>query len=377
MLRIQRALLAELLLIFLLITTVVTAAIFLAVAVRFLAEGGGALGSTLIVELLPRLLPMSLTYSVPFAWLAAMALVLGRWVSDHEIVALKSAGVPPRVIAVPVLALSALLAIGGMYFNGFHVPKATRMLNASLSDYVPQFLTSLRGADRSVTFNLARLSFDRWDPAERCFVGVELDQREFRGQLKMKVMMQRLRLARILERSQEEGLSLELQSAYIVQVPEGAPEVSYGAQKPLIIGRVERVGASTLFNEFFGALAFRYRPRHMTIPEIMYGLEQGGIARGSMTEFRVALHGRLALGSAAFFLGLFALSVMLVLPPSSHRVRDFMLCFAPSVLIFFPLQLAGPSIARSTPVPAWLAMWSPNLVLLTLSLILLRRGARR
>ncbi|MDJ0521228.1 MAG: LptF/LptG family permease [Planctomycetota bacterium] len=377
MLRIQRALLAELLFIWLLITAVVTTAVFVGVSARFLGQGGGALGGAVLAELLPRLLPMALTYSVPFSWLAATALVLGRWVSDHEVVALKSAGVPPRVIAVPLLAFAALLSVGGMWFNGFVVPEYSRTLRASLRESVPQFLSSLRGADRVVTFDLARLSFERWDPAERAFIGVELDQRERDGTLKTKIVMQRLRLERLVDREREEGLSLDIEKAYIVQTPGGAPEVSFGGRKPLIVGRVERVGASTFVNELIGGHVFRYRPRHLTVREIIYGLEAGGIIRGNRTELAVALHGRLALGSASFFLGLFALAVMLWLQPSSHRVRDFMLCFAPAVLVFFPLNLAGPSIAKSTPVPAWLAMWSPHLILLAVSLVLLYRGGRR
>ncbi len=378
MLRIQRALLAELLFIALLVAVVVTAAVFLSVTLRFLSDGGGALGYSLLLDLLPKLLPLSLTHSIPFAWLAAVAMVLGRWVSDHEVVALKTAGLPPRVIIAPVLALSCLLAIGGMYYNGFHVPKSTRTLRASLRDYVPQFLSSLKGADRSITFESGRLSWDHWSTAEQKFVGVELDRRAHNGKLSEKMMMKGLGLERILEGSgKDEGLRLEIEEAYLVRVPEGDPEVAFGRGKPVTIGRVEHIGASTLFNDFFGGLHFIPRPRHMTLPELMYGVKAGGIARGTLTDLRIAIHGRLALGSAAFFFGLFALSMMLALPPSSRRVRDFMLCFAPAVVTFFPLYIAGSTFARGGVMPPWLAMWLPHMILFTASIALLVKGSRR
>lgn len=377
MLRIQRALLAELLFIFVLITFVVTSAVFLAVSLRFVRDGGGALGSQLLLTLLPSLLPISLSYAVPFSWLAATALVLGRWVADHECLAIQVAGVHLRAIAVPVLAVAALLGIGGMVFNGWHVPRADRQISASLREFVPQFLSSLKGSERSVSFTAGRLSFERWDPDQEAFLAVEIDQRDGDGQLQMKVAMETLRLARIDEGGGDEGLQLETESAYLLRVVDGDLEIDFGGEAPVVMGYVERVGASTLFNQFFGAIRYLFRPRNMTVPELTYAIERDGVARGSVPEAKIAFHGRLALGAASFFLGFFALAVMLVVPPTGRRIRDFMLCFLPSVLIFFPLQMAGPSIARSTPVPPWLAMWSPNLVLFAVACLLLTKAFRR
>jgi len=376
-LRIQRALLAELLFTALVVTCVVTAAVFLSISLRFLSGGGGALGATLLAGLLPKLIPLSLIYSVPFAWLAATAIVMGRWVSDHEVVALKTSGLPPRVLAVPVLALSGILAVVGMVYNGFHVPRATRALNVGMSDYLPQFLSSLKGADRSIAFDAGRLSWDHWDPEQQRFVAVELDRRERDGRLSAMVVGKDLRLERIREGAKGEGLRLELEDAFLVRVPDGDPQVAFSGQRPITMGRVQRVGASTLFNEFFGGLRFVPHPRHMTLPELFYGLEAGGVARGSLQDVHVAIHGRLALGSASFFLALFAMAMMLQLQPSSRRIRNFMLCFAPAVAIFFPLQTAGPTLARSGAMPPWLAMWLPNLVILAISCALFVRGARR
>ena len=377
MLRIQRALLAELLFIFVLITVVVTGAVFLIVSLRFVSDGGGALGSQLLLTLLPSLLPLSLSYAIPFSWLAATSLVLGRWVADHECLAIQASGVHLRAIAVPLLAVGALLGLGGMVFNGWHVPVADREISASLREFVPQFLSSLKGSDRSVSFSAGRLSFDRWDPQQEAFLAVEIDQRTREGELQMKVSMETLRLARIAEGGAEEGLQLETEGAFLQRVVAGGLEVEYGDDAPVVMGYVERVGGSTLFNQFFGELRYLFRPRSMTVPELVYAVERGGVARGSIEEAQIAMHGRLALGAASFFLGMFALAVMLVVPPTGRRIRDFMLCFLPAVLIFFPLQMAGPSIARSAPVPPWLAMWSPNLVLFGVAIALLFRAFRR
>jgi lipopolysaccharide export LptBFGC system permease protein LptF len=327
---------------------------------------------------LPQLLPIALSYSIPFSWLTALALVMGRWVADHEKVAIQASGVHLRVIVVPVLALGCALAVLCMFLTVYWVPRAHRETRASLKDFLPKFLASLKGTERTVNFTSGRLSFDRWDSARQAFVAVEMDRRDQRGRLAEKAVMESLRLQQVGRHRDDRGLLLDLERAYIITAPGGNVEVeSFGTQVPFVMGRVERVGASTLFNEFFGQVRFLHRPRDMVLSELAYAVERGGVARGSVQEARIALHGRLALGGSAFFLGLFALAVVLVLPPTGRRVRDFMLCFLPAILLFFPLHITGPSIARGTPAPPWLAMWAPNLVLAAVASVLLWRAFRR
>ncbi|MDF1700594.1 MAG: LptF/LptG family permease [Planctomycetota bacterium] len=377
MLRIQRALLIELLILFVLITFVITCSVFLGVSLQLMRDGGGALGGALLTTMLPKLLPLSLAYAVPFAWLAATALVLGRWVADHEVTAIQSSGVHLRTLAAPILAAGVLLSVGGMWWNGWRVPQSDRDLGATVREFLPRFLASLKGADRSVSFSSGRLSWDYYDEDADEFVSVEIDKRGGDGRLTEKAFMQRLRLARVREGGGDQGLELVTRDSYIMRVLDGDPSVDYTDEAPVAMGHVESIGASTLFNQFFGAARFLYRPRNLTVPELLYAVERGGVARGSVRESKIALHGRLALGAAAFFLGIFAVGMMLVVPPTGRRIRDFMLCFGPAVLIFFPLQIAGPAMARNLPMPIWLSMWAPNILLFVLAAILLAKAFRR
>lgn len=377
MLRIQRALLIELLILFVLITFVITCSVFLGVSLQLMRDGGGALGGALLTTMLPKLLPLSLAYAVPFAWLAATALVLGRWVADHEVTAIQSCGVHLRTLAAPILAAGVLLSVGGMWWNGWRVPQSDRDLGATVREFLPRFLASLKGADRSVSFSSGRLSWDYYDEDADEFVSVEIDKRGGDGRLTEKAFMQRLRLARVREGGGDQGLELVTRDSYIMRVLDGDPSVDYTDEAPVAMGHVESIGASTLFNQFFGAARFLYRPRNLTVPELLYAVERGGVARGSVRESKIALHGRLALGGAAFFLGLFAVGMMLVVPPTGRRIRDFMLCFGPAVLLFFPLQIAGPAMARNLPMPIWLSMWAPNILLFVLAAILLAKAFRR
>ncbi len=375
MLKIQRALLGELLVVFLLITFVVTGAVFGGFTVRFVTSGGDALGAELMVALMPKLIPIALTYSMPFAWLAAVALTLGRWVSDHECVALKAAGVNLRVIAVPVIAAGCLLGLAGSLYNSYRVPIAHREVRSSVKDFVPKFLASLKGSDRSVALNRGRLSWERFDPETNEFVGAVLDRRGRGGKPEQKAVAERLGLEQIRD---EEGVGLifTLKNAYFFRWRSGDLEVAEGQASEFSMGRVQQVGASTTFNQFFSTNRFLYKPKDMVLPELFYVDERGGVPFGTVTQARVALHGRLALGSASFFLGLFAVGMALVLPVTGRRVRDFLACTLSAVLIYTPLLLVGPSMASAT-IPAWLAMWSPNIVLGLCAMALLSIGLRR
>ncbi|MDJ0973719.1 MAG: LptF/LptG family permease [Planctomycetota bacterium] len=377
MLRFQRALLIELAFIFVLIACVVTAIVFGGFTLRFVTQGGDALGASLLGALLPKLIPVAFSYSAPFAFLAAVALVVGRWVSDHEITALKAAGVHIRALALPVLALGCALGTAGMLYNANGVATSHREVRSSLKDFLPQFLHSLQGADRSIAFETGRLSWQRFDPETSVFIGAELDKRDREGRLVQKVVVRSLRLERVTQTQNGDGLRFELQDGLVLVAQSGGDVVRRSPSERVALGSVKTIAASTGMREFLGAHRHLYRPKDMVLSELMYVIERGGVQRGSELDARIALHGRLALGSAAFFLGFFALAMSLFLPPSSRRVRDFMLSFGPAILLFFPLLLAGPTLAKNSGWPAWFAMWSPNIALFLGANILMWWGARR
>jgi lipopolysaccharide export LptBFGC system permease protein LptF len=378
-LRIQRALLGEVLLLFGLISAGVTGALFVGGTLRFVNEGGGALGGDLLLDLVPNLLPVAFGFSLPFAWLTAVTVTLGRWVADHECTAVKSLGIHLRAIVLPITAVSALLGVSCMAYHGYVVPRVHREVRSVLKEAVPVFLASLRGPERSIVLGNGRLSFDHYDPQEHAFLGVELDRRGPKGHLEEKAIMRRLRLEQMQEREDgQTGLVMDLGDAWILSERGGEAQVE-GWRRDLrfVMGRVEQAGGSTLFNEFFGTSRWSYKPKDMTLPELAYVVERDGVARGGRKAAAISLHGRLVYGAAIFFLGVFATAAALLLPPTGRRVRDFLVCFLPAVLAFFPLHLASFEMARKGPLPLELVMWLPNLALLAGAVGLLLVAFRR
>ncbi len=375
MLRFQRALLGELLFIFLGVLAVVTTVIFGGLTIRLVAKGQGT-GVDLMLELLPSMLPLTLSFSIPFSFLASVSLVIGRWVGDQEIMALKAAGLHLKVVALPVLAVAAVLSVMTTALNAYYVPESQRAVRADVQRYLPVFLTSLRRVDRTVTLNHGRFSFSRY--ADGAFWNVELDRRNPDGELDMKVLARKVTIWSTSEGEDTDALEFLFEEANVVRAASGSDTVIEGNPRlRLQLGRVEKIGASVLFNEFFGTRRFLERPRDMTLPELLYAEARGGVWRGSTYRINRALHGSLALGLAPIVLGLFALSVSLLLPPTGRRVRDFLLGFLPPVLLYFPIFLAGHSMGGSDQVPQWIAMWAADVIVGGLGFVLLLVAFRR
>ena len=79
----------------------------------------------------------------------------------------------------------------------------------------------------------------------------------------------------------------------------------------------------------------------------------------------------------ALVFGIFATGMALLVPADGRRVRHFLLCFLPPLLIYFPLFVAGPALGRKEVMPPWLVMWLPILVVAGLGSILLFLAYRK
>ncbi|MFQ5845113.1 MAG: LptF/LptG family permease, partial [Planctomycetota bacterium] len=83
-----------------------------------------------------------------------------------------------------------------------------------------------------------------------------------------------------------------------------------------------------------------------------------------------------ALAAAVFFLALAGIPVG-ILSGGGGRVVNFLTAAAPVMLVYFPLVIAGSSLARGGGIPAYPAMWAGNAVLLVAGVFLMRRVMRR
>ncbi|MEI6176533.1 MAG: LptF/LptG family permease [Verrucomicrobiota bacterium] len=78
----------------------------------------------LVLRFVISVLPISLMFTVPWGFLSAVLLVFGRLSSDHEVTAMRVAGVSLVRLAAPVFVIGALLSLASLWININVVPQS-------------------------------------------------------------------------------------------------------------------------------------------------------------------------------------------------------------------------------------------------------------
>ena len=96
----------------------------------------GQLAPELFLELLLLIPPFVLSYALPFGVLTGVLLVLGRMSAEHEITAIRAAGLGLDWVARPILILAALGVALGLVINFQFMPWARVVYHIELSNAV-------------------------------------------------------------------------------------------------------------------------------------------------------------------------------------------------------------------------------------------------
>lgn len=87
-----------------------------------------------VSELMLYSLPFVISFSVPIGVLIASVMVFGRITHDNELTAIRSAGINPLKLFVPLVILIGLVTTWMVFFNGYILPEATHRARNLLTD---------------------------------------------------------------------------------------------------------------------------------------------------------------------------------------------------------------------------------------------------
>jgi lipopolysaccharide export system permease protein len=96
----------------------------------------GQLSAVVFGKLMLLLVPLAITYALPMGLLTGVLLTLGRLSADHEITAMRAAGVSAPRLTRPVLLLGVCGAALGLYFNFDSMPRARVEYHRELAEAV-------------------------------------------------------------------------------------------------------------------------------------------------------------------------------------------------------------------------------------------------
>lgn len=116
---VTRYIVFDLLKVFLVTLSGMTALIFFGMLGKEAVDNG--LGLAPLLRMLPYLLPQAMQFAVPGTMLLATTSVFGRMSAFNEVVALKSMGISPWKLAMPVLALATGVSLGAVWLSDLAV----------------------------------------------------------------------------------------------------------------------------------------------------------------------------------------------------------------------------------------------------------------
>ena len=147
----QRYVLADLIRVFLLALAAVTTIFVMGGVVSEAAKSG--FGPVQILLILPYLVPKMMPYTLPAATLFAATAVYGRLAHDNEVVALKASGVNPLQVLWPSLALGAVLSLVAFLLVDRYLPAAQLAMRRMALQEVEQILYDKLRAERVFSNN--------------------------------------------------------------------------------------------------------------------------------------------------------------------------------------------------------------------------------
>jgi len=314
-----------------------------------------------IVRLLVYLFPYMLSFTIPMACLIAMILAFGRLSTDYELIAMRASGIAPLRLVWPVLVTGLVISVLLLIVNDRVVPQSHLAFRRQLKAI---------GIKQPTAYLEAGTFIKEFPPYVIFVYEVEGDQ---------------LFHVRIYE-PQPDGPTRTI----IADRGEFEPtESRRNVQLKLYDGAVDEwdpVHLGTFYKVAFNSYGMILKADHdnlqvgkklkeMTLKEL--GAERQRILRDGINPTPIALefHRRIASSFATLVFILFGLSLGLRL---HHHERLISFVWILGIFLAYYLSTIGiNAVVLKGWMPAWGAMWLPNLIGAAVGSVLLWRTVRR
>ncbi len=329
-----------------------------------LSAGAGWMG---LVQLVAVILPSYLAFALPTALLFGILLAFGRMSADGEIVAIRASGVSVPRLLPPVLLLAALAAL----VTGHLVWEIEPRSHDRMKSLVREFAKSVRiikpGSFQEFGDHMLYVheQGDETCPLRGVLIG---DFRDDERSLFISA-----KCGSVVEDTEPEGAG-----SIGFELTEGSIHFSAVEKKRYRKIRFARMHTTLDLSEFIHA---HKRPRDFTFSELLELERQ--FEAGDPPELRgktgragvqTQIHRRLAFPMASVLLAIVAVPLG-IRPLRSGRSAGALTAIAVMGL-YWLLFSAGQLAAEGRYAPAWLSVWSPNVVVLLAGFWLIRRTVR-
>lgn len=384
----------DLLSVFLLTLTAMTGIVFFVLIGKEAVEKG--LGIVPLLRLLPYMLPQAMQFAVPGTMLLATTTIYGRLASSNEVVAVKSLGISPMALVWPTLVLATLVSFATVWINDMAVSwghngvqkiffdsleeviygrlRTTRSFNSDMLDVTVRRVQDRRLLQPTIIYRYSN---------DESPVTITADEAELQADAAADKLIVRLInaegdsagvLSMVLPGKTE--LSIPL-SQFFGNINRSRSPSNY-ALREIGLQKIEQSHEIAILEQEMAADASNalITGRSFELAEENWHAKRHEVetARVTLQRFYTEPHRRWANGFSCLCF------VMIGAPMAMWRRHgefwgSFFMCFAPILLIYYPMLVGCLDMAKKGVLPAP-AVWLGNLVLAGIGVLLMRRIVR-
>jgi len=364
------------------------------ITMLLLTLGGGAkegirrgLPPHIVVQTMPYLVPEMLRFTVPGCLLFAVCSVFGRMTASNEIVAMKSLGINPLSVILPVLVVAYVLSIATIgTYDACAVwarPNLRHLFASSIDQIAYGFLrTNGSFSSNGISIVVKGVEGDRLlQPV------INIDRRGEKPAITLTAKEAMLRCDRESGTLRIECLDANVKIAgkgsirrpgrfvydLVLHEPDPHPENTHS---PAALGSLEIPNQICrergLVDELRAKLSASDASDTDDMPQLRTQLDQHN---SWLFRWEAESPRRFSNGLGCLCFAMIGVPVAMW-GRSSDTMSVFFLCFMPILLVYYPLLVIGENLARDGVFPQ-LSVWLANAVLFVIGTVLLLRQMRR
>jgi lipopolysaccharide export system permease protein len=398
---INRLILAELVKVFLMALVSLTGLFLIVGLISEAAQRG--LSLLQVVSIIPLFIPNMLPYTIPATTLFATCVVYGRMSHDNEIVVLKAAGVNILHTLKPAILLGSCAAAVTMLLYYDIIPRSQRLLRIKIMSDAEDVIYGLIKREGALSKTDMQYAMYVREVQGKRLLDVIFKKRAPTGHGYQ--LVARTREARLRVDMDTNQIILDMGRCSVVGEKDelGAGDGNiYAVPMPeSLLGKDQRNRTSALtWNELLARRAEIPAEREDAVKKLewieshppgpsatdeernhyagklaghRFGVEHVDRLRNSID---VELYSRPALAVGCLCFVLIGCPVG-VWASRSDYLSIFVICFLPTLFVYYPILLAGVNLAKDGKVPALIAVWSANIIVGTIAVVLTWRLMRR
>ena len=349
-----------------------------------------------ILRLIPYILPDALRYSVPVTLLLATTSVYARMSSSNEVVAVKSLGISPSVILWPTIITSFLLSLGAVWLNDVAVSWGRSGVQRVVVGAAEEIAYGMLRTHRRHSASGFSINVKRVEDRTLIRPTVSLKVRDDSPPMTVTAEQAELRsdhknnLLRIIFRNGEVEVAGRVQFRFPgereYQIPlKGAGEVDLSTLQPswlplrIIPGEIANQKSEIRRHE--EEMAIRASQQMLCGDFDDLTSREWNTRRRTLENKRARLFRLRTEPQRRWSAGFSCLCFVLVGAPAAILLRNrdfltsFFLCFAPILIVYYPLWALALDASKSGWVhPLW--VWAGNVALVLCGVYLMRKVVR-